>query len=83
MKQYQAGEPMTLLQLPNLLLRICIKEVAKFCLFSDNCFAQNKNRYYATMLWYCLQKFDLACIENKNLEKVTRSMRTTASTVSL
>ena len=40
-----------------------------FIFYSDNCCAQNKNRYYVTMLWYCLQKFSLSSINHKYLEK--------------
>ena len=40
-----------------------------FIVYSDNYCAQNKNRYYVTMLWYCLQKFSLSSITHKYLEK--------------
>lgn len=40
-----------------------------FIFYSDNCCAQNKNRYYVTMLWYCLQKFHPSSITHKYLEK--------------
>ena len=43
--------------------------VKKFIFYSDNCIPQNKNKFYITMLWYCLQKFDLTKIEHKYLEK--------------
>ena len=38
-------------------------------IFSDNCSAQNKNRFYVAMLWYAIQKFNLTCIQHKYLEK--------------
>ena len=41
----------------------------KFVFYSDNCFSQNKNRYYTTMLWFAMQKFDLESIHHKYLEK--------------
>ena len=40
-----------------------------FIMYSDNCCAQNKNKYFLTMLWYCLQKFNLRSITQKYLEK--------------
>ena len=40
-----------------------------FIFYSDNCCAQNKNRYYVTMLWYCLRKFNISTITHKYLEK--------------
>ena len=33
-----------------------------FVFFSDNCSAQNKNKFYVAMLWYAIQKFSLTCI---------------------
>ena len=41
----------------------------EFIMYSDNCCAQNKNKYFLTMLWYCLQKFNLRSITQKYLEK--------------
>lgn len=32
-------------------------------------FCSKQNQIYATMIWYCLQKFDLLSIEHKYLEK--------------
>ena len=40
-----------------------------FIFYSDNCVAQNKNRFYVTMLWYCLHKFNLKSIVHRYLEK--------------
>ena len=40
-----------------------------FVFFSDNCSAQNKNKFYVAMLWYALQKFSLTCLQHKHLEK--------------
>ena len=41
----------------------------KIFFFPDNCIAQNKNRYYLTMLWYCMYRFELTSICHKYLEK--------------
>ena len=41
----------------------------KFICYSDNCASQNKNRFFLTMLWYCLQKFKLSSITQKYMEK--------------
>jgi len=41
----------------------------KFIYYSDNCFSQNKNKFYLAMLWYALNKFEIECIEHKYLEK--------------
>jgi hypothetical protein len=41
----------------------------KFIFYSDNCAAQNKNKFYIGMLWYCLKKFNLKSITHKYLEK--------------
>ena len=41
----------------------------KLIMYSDNCCAQNKNRYFVTMLWYALQKFRMQSITQKYLEK--------------
>lgn len=41
----------------------------KFIFYSDNCSAQNKNRYYISMLWYCINLFNLESVEHKYLEK--------------
>ena len=38
-------------------------------MYSDNCCAQNKNRYFVIILWYCLQKFKMVSITQKYLEK--------------
>ena len=46
-----------------------LKGKKEFIFYSDNCTAQNKNRYYLTMLWICLQKFGLRSITPKYLEK--------------
>ena len=43
--------------------------VKDFVFYSDNCHAQNKNRYYITMLWFCLHKYKLHSITHKYLEK--------------
>jgi hypothetical protein len=51
---------------------ICVKAsagVKKLVFFSDNCVSQNKNKYYLTMLWYCLRRFKLESICHKYLEK--------------
>ena len=45
------------------------KGTKSFIFYSDNCFSQNKNRNYITMLWYSLKKFNLSSIEHKYLEK--------------
>ena len=37
--------------------------------YSDSCSGQNKNQFYATMLWYALNNFHLSSIEHKYLEK--------------
>ena len=41
----------------------------EFIFFSDNCSAQNKNRFYVTMLWFCQQKFGITSTTHKYLEK--------------
>ena len=51
-----------------------IEEMSKagkqnFVFYSDNCWAQNKNKHYVSMLWYAMQKFELTSIEHKYLEK--------------
>ena len=38
-------------------------------LYSDNCCGQNKNRFYISMLWYSLHKFNFDSIQHKYLEK--------------
>lgn len=40
-----------------------------FIFYSDNCVSQNKNRFYLSMLWYSLRKFDLKSITHKYLIK--------------
>ena len=45
------------------------KGKTKFVFYSDNCWAQNKNKYYVSMWWYALQKFNLEYIQHKYLEK--------------
>ena len=40
-----------------------------FTFFSDNCSAQNKNKYIVTMYWYCLNRFSLSSINHYYLEK--------------
>ena len=40
-----------------------------FVFYSDSCFSQNENMFYATMLWYCLQKLNMSSITHKYLEK--------------
>jgi hypothetical protein len=41
----------------------------KFIFYSDNCVPQNKNRFFLSMLWYCLHNFNLTSIEHKYFEK--------------
>ena len=45
----------------------------EFIFFSDNCSTQNKNRFYVTMLWFCLLKFGISSITHKYLEKVNEN----------
>ena len=40
-----------------------------FIFYSDNCSSQNKNKFYVTMLWFCLSKFKLSSITHRYLEK--------------
>ena len=41
----------------------------KLITYSEYCCAQNKNKYFFTMLWYALQKFRMQSITQKYLEK--------------
>ena len=41
----------------------------QFIFYSDNCCSQNKNRFYVTMLWFCIQKFKIQSITHRYLEK--------------
>ena len=45
------------------------KEEKKNLLYADNCAAQNKNKYLASMYCYAIQKLNFESIEQKYLEK--------------
>lgn len=53
----------------NFIEKMTKKGKKKFVFYSDNCTAQNKNKYYLSMLWYCLKTFNLDYIKHKYLEK--------------
>ena len=48
---------------------ILSKKKKHFIFYSDNCAAQNKDRFYVSMLWLCMQRFNLLSITHKYLEK--------------
>ncbi|XP_052218286.1 uncharacterized protein LOC127835889 isoform X3 [Dreissena polymorpha] len=43
--------------------------VKDFVFYSDNCLGQNKNKFYLSMLWFCLHKYNLKSITHNYLEK--------------
>ena len=43
--------------------------IINFIFYSDNCVSQNKNRYYFSMLWYCLHRYNLQSVTHYYLEK--------------
>ena len=51
--------------------------------YFDNCRAQNKNRYYVTMLWYCLQKLIFRQSPTSILKTDTPKMNMIVSTQQL
>lgn len=52
------------------LLKINVMIVSKISIFySDNCIPKNKNRFYLSVLWYCLQMYPINTIRHRYLEK--------------
>ncbi|WAQ93514.1 hypothetical protein MAR_005985, partial [Mya arenaria] len=53
----------------NFIAQKAIEGKTQFIFYSDNCCSQNKNKFYVTMLWFCLLKFKLTSITHRYLEK--------------
>ena len=56
-------------RLPHVLKTASESNKKNIILYSDNCCGQNKNRFYISMLWYSLHKFNFNSIQHKYSEK--------------